>query len=152
MTVIHGTCVCYEGSGILLCGESGVGKSDLALRLMSLGAQLVADDCVSIIKRAGDLWASPLPQGRGLFELRGWGVIEHGWVEKARVNLVVQLQSKPLAAAQRLPDTRVFSMMGVDVPQCHLYGWAESAAASVLCALRHVPVDDTYHCASEATS
>lgn len=152
MTVIHGTCVCYEGQGILLMGESGVGKSDLALRLMSHGAQLVADDCVCITKEAGDLWASPLPQGRGLFELRGWGVIEHGWLEKARVNLVVQLQTKPLTAAQRLPNTRVFSTMGVDVPQCHLYGWAESAAAVVLCALRHAPVDDAYHCASEVSS
>ena len=152
MAVIHGTCVCYEGSGILLCGESGVGKSDLALRLMSHGAQLVADDCVSIIKRAGDLWASPLPQGRGLFELRGWGVIEHDWLEKARVNLVVQLQTKPLTAAQRSSRNRFFSLMGVDVPQCHLYGWAVSAAAAVLCALSHAPVDDTYHCASEAAS
>ena len=150
--VIHGTCVCYEGKGILLCGESGVGKSDLALRLMRCGAQLVADDCVSIIKRAGGLWASPLPQGRGLFELRGWGVIKHDWLEKGKVNLVVQLQTTPLVAAQRLPRTRVFSLMGVDVPQFHLYGWSVSAVASVLCALAHAPVDDTFHCASEAAS
>ena len=44
MKRVRGTCVAIDGSGVLLRGRSGAGKSDLALRLLSTGARLVADD------------------------------------------------------------------------------------------------------------
>ena len=41
---IHASCVALAGKGVLILGDSGAGKSDLALRLMDDGARLVADD------------------------------------------------------------------------------------------------------------
>ena len=42
--ILHGSCVAVEGRGVLIVGPSGAGKSSLALALMALGAELVADD------------------------------------------------------------------------------------------------------------
>ena len=45
-TLLHASCVELSGTGVVLVGPSGSGKSDLALRLIDGGAQLVADDRV----------------------------------------------------------------------------------------------------------
>ena len=50
---IHGTCVAVEGAGVLLCGPSGSGKSDLALRLIDGGALLVAADLPRRVRGGG---------------------------------------------------------------------------------------------------
>lgn len=50
-TILHGTCVAYSQSGLLIIGTSGSGKSALALALMGMDAVLLADDRV-IIKTA----------------------------------------------------------------------------------------------------
>ena len=45
----HSTCVSVDGVGILIIGPSGSGKSTLAMKLITLGAFLVGDDCLSLI-------------------------------------------------------------------------------------------------------
>ena len=45
---IHATCIALDGRGVLLRGPSGSGKSDMALRLIDAGAELVADDRVDL--------------------------------------------------------------------------------------------------------
>ena len=45
---LHATCVQLGGVGVVLLGASGVGKSDLALRLIDAGALLVADDQLEV--------------------------------------------------------------------------------------------------------
>ncbi|MDX5349528.1 MAG: serine kinase, partial [Paracoccaceae bacterium] len=42
--IVHATSVAVDGRGLLILGPSGAGKSSLALRLIALGARLVADD------------------------------------------------------------------------------------------------------------
>ena len=49
---IHASCVAIGGKGVLLLGDSGAGKSDLALRLIDEGARLVADDRAELYRRA----------------------------------------------------------------------------------------------------
>ncbi|MEX1147529.1 MAG: hypothetical protein WEB93_04010, partial [Sphingomonadales bacterium] len=48
VTRLHANCVDFAGVGVLLRGPSGAGKSDLTLRLLDLGARLVADDQVFV--------------------------------------------------------------------------------------------------------
>ena len=74
---IHGTLVEVFGIGVLILGESGVGKSEAALELIERGHRLVADDVVELRRVAGDLL---LGQGTGAhlghhMEIRGLGII-----------------------------------------------------------------------------
>ncbi len=85
---------------VLLLGRSGAGKSDLALRLMALGAELVADDRSDLFVARGRLWAKSPAAIAGLFEVRGVGIIALPFAEKAPVGLVVRLGKPP----KRLPD------------------------------------------------
>ena len=57
--VLHASSVMIEGRVLLLAGQSGRGKSDLALRLIDRGAQLVSDDYTELVARNGILYASP---------------------------------------------------------------------------------------------
>ena len=50
---IHATSVVIEDSGVLIVGNSGLGKSDLALRLIDSGATLISDD-ITICKKVDD--------------------------------------------------------------------------------------------------
>ena len=82
---IHASCVVLRGAGdafgapgdcgILLLGESGAGKSDVALRLIAQAAQLVADDRVVLFTRDGVLFAKPPKTLAGLIEVRGVGIL-----------------------------------------------------------------------------
>jgi serine kinase of HPr protein (carbohydrate metabolism regulator) len=73
---IHATCISLEGLGFLLRGPSGIGKSDLALRMMEYNSQLIADDRVDLTLEGGILIAQAPTCLRGLLEVRGVGVIE----------------------------------------------------------------------------
>ena len=48
--IMHATCVDVNGSGVLIVGHSGSGKSSLAINLLALGSKLVADDQCEIVK------------------------------------------------------------------------------------------------------
>ena len=88
---IHGSCAARDDYGVLLLGPSGVGKSDLLLRLLHHGFALVADDQVCI--EDGWAWA-PAPLA-GLMEVRGLGIMRWPFVQKARLALAVQLEKPP---------------------------------------------------------
>ena len=61
-TIVHASCVTVQGRGVLITGASGSGKSALALSLMALGADLVADDRVILSLDRGRVMASaPVP-------------------------------------------------------------------------------------------
>jgi len=74
---IHGVLVDIYGEGILIMGESGIGKSETALELIKRGHRLVADDVVEI-KKASDkeLVGSSPAVIRHFIELRGIGIID----------------------------------------------------------------------------
>ena len=74
-SILHASCVALAGRGLLIAGASGRGKSSLALRMMALGATLVADDRVAL-RRCGDaVLASAPPAISGLVEARGLGLL-----------------------------------------------------------------------------
>jgi serine kinase of HPr protein (carbohydrate metabolism regulator) len=98
---IHASCIVLadagrpfaapENAGILLLGESGKGKSDLALRLIERGARLVADDRVEIFTRDNTLFARAPKSLAGLIEARGLGIVALPFATEARVALAVEM-------------------------------------------------------------
>ena len=73
----HGVLVAVYGVGVLLTGESGVGKSEAALELVKRGHQLVADDVVDICKVSDNRLVGECPEMiRHYMEIRGIGIID----------------------------------------------------------------------------
>ena len=73
----HGTMLEVYGEGILITGESGVGKSETAIELVKRGHRLIADDAVEIKKISyNTLFAESPPLIRHYIELRGIGVVD----------------------------------------------------------------------------
>lgn len=72
---LHAVLVDVYGLGVLITGESGIGKSECALDLLDRGHRLVADDVVEIRRRGEALVGSPPALTRHHMELRGLGVI-----------------------------------------------------------------------------
>src|SRR5262249_52592585 len=99
-TVMHAVLMDILGLGVLLTGESGIGKSECALDLIVRGHRLVADDTVEIRRRAETILIGTCPElTRHHMELRGLGVINVKELfgiastrSSKRVELVVQLE------------------------------------------------------------
>ncbi len=76
-TTRHAVLVDVYGTGILITGESGVGKSESALELIKRGHQLVADDTVDIMKVSKERLTGEAPETvRHFMEIRGIGIID----------------------------------------------------------------------------
>jgi HPr kinase/phosphorylase len=84
---LHGSCVSKDGNAVLVVGPPGSGKSDLALRLLSRGFELVADDQVDINHGI----ASSPAEIAGLLEARGVGIVRLPYQINARLALIVEL-------------------------------------------------------------
>jgi HPr kinase/phosphorylase len=75
-TAVHGVLVDIYGVGVLITGQSGVGKSETALELVKRGHRLVADDCVEIRQEDQDTLVGTSPELiEHLLEIRGLGII-----------------------------------------------------------------------------
>jgi HPr kinase/phosphorylase len=100
-TAIHGVLVDIYGVGVLIIGQSGVGKSETALELVKNGHRLVADDSVEIRQEDYDsLIGNSPPLIEHLLEIRGLGIINvmtlfgAGAVRsKKRISLVINLEN-----------------------------------------------------------
>ena len=75
-TLMHGTAVALGSAGLLITGRAGAGKSSLALELMALGASLVADDQVVLIRKPEGLLMSAPSTLDGRIEARGIGILK----------------------------------------------------------------------------
>lgn len=74
---IHGVLVDVYGVGVMIMGESGIGKSEAALELIKRGHRLVTDDVVEIRKVSDDTLVGTAPDiTRHLIELRGIGIVD----------------------------------------------------------------------------
>jgi HPr kinase/phosphorylase len=75
-TRLHGVLVDVYGIGILITGESGIGKSEVALELIKRGHRLVTDDAVDIKEIDGELIGTSPNITIGMLEVRGIGIID----------------------------------------------------------------------------
>ena len=121
MINIHGTLVCFNDEGILLIGNSGSGKSDLALRLIQeKGAKLVADDRVDIENIHGELYGSAPKEIAGKIEIRGLGIAHIDFVPKERITLCIEL-CLDRREIERMPMPDYVDFLGVSVTKIKLY-------------------------------
>lgn len=125
-TVVHGDLVDVLGLGVLIIGESGIGKSEGALELVARGHRLVADDIVEVRRRDESfLEGTAPPAARFFMEVRGLGVIDvqalfgiSAVIEAKQIGLVVQLERwDPGRDYERLGlDDRTYELLGIRVP------------------------------------
>ncbi|MFN3558721.1 MAG: HPr kinase/phosphorylase [Brevundimonas sp.] len=111
-----------------LWGEPGVGKSDLALRLIGMGWTLVADDYAHLFASAGRLYARAPDTIAGRMEARGVGILPVRTLDLARVVLAVDLAHEPV---ERLPEPGFRTLEGVSVPLLRLDPREASAGEKV---------------------
>jgi len=140
--LVHGTCVAFGRRAALLRGNPGAGKSDLALRVLSLPDEgedrpsLVADDQVWIEARPGTgLLASPPPALAGKIEVRGLGIVEVPFLPEAELVLVCDLVNEE--GAPRMPPESWdrATIAGVAVPLLKLAPFEASAPLKLKMAL-----------------
>ena len=127
----HATTLDIKGVGVMLRGDSGVGKSECALALIERGHSLVADD-LTVIKLLDEreLMASSRPLNRGYMECRGIGIINVAEMfgvkcvrlEK-RIDMVVSLREwTPDAIEERTGlEENYYEILGMKVPHIELY-------------------------------
>jgi len=124
-----GTCVDFDGVGVILRGPSGCGKSDLALRLIRQGARLVADDMTLIMNDRDGLTASAPPAIAGMIEVRGIGIVRLSHAASTRLAAVIDLVSG--AAVERMPEPATCDLLGVRLPRYALCAFEASSADKV---------------------
>ncbi len=113
--------------GILLMGSSGIGKSDLALRLIDRGARLVADDRCIVTADAGRVMCRPPANLAGKLEVRGVGIVTLPFVAPVRAVVVVRLADR----YERLPVLGWEEVVGVRLPSAVLAPFETSAPVKV---------------------
>lgn len=126
-TTIHGVFLDVLGVGVLITGQSGVGKSELALELISRGGGLIADDVVELYRLGPESIEGRCPGLlRDFLEVRGLGVLnirtifgEAALRPRKNVSLIVHLERPPgadITHLERLPlKPGTESLMGVDI-------------------------------------
>jgi serine kinase of HPr protein (carbohydrate metabolism regulator) len=129
---LHASSVALDGRAVMICGPSGSGKSDLALRLLDRGFKLVSDD-QTIVRKDGDrLLASAPSTIRGKLEVRGIGIVDVETVTDVPVAMFVDLASD----MQRLPDdSRERLVLGIKIPLVTVDAMTASASSKVAMAL-----------------
>ncbi len=122
----HGVFVEVYGEGVLILGDSGVGKSEIALELIKRGHRLIADDAVEIRKVSHKTLVGSAPENiRHFIELRGVGVVNArrlfgvGSVKVSdKIDMVIQLE--PWDAEKNYDrlglDAETLDILGVSVP------------------------------------
>jgi HPr kinase/phosphorylase len=126
-TTVHAVLMDILGLGVLVVGESGIGKSECALDLILRGHRLVADDTVEIRRRAESVLIGTCPDlTRDLMEIRGLGIINVRELfgvastrASKRIELVVSLERWEVGRQyDRLGlDERHYEILGLRVPQ-----------------------------------
>ena len=133
---IHATCIAIDGYGVLLRGPSASGKSDLALRLINAGGELVADDRVNLLVRPDGLCASAPRALYGLLEVRGLGILRLPATKKTNITLVCELDN--LEPIERMPEDKSTCISGVELPLIAISPFEISSVLKVQLALKLV--------------
>jgi HPr kinase/phosphorylase len=140
---LHGTCVSVNGEGVLILGEPGTGKSDLALRLIDepgfgvseslMRGKLISDDQVIITRHEDRLVASAPANISGKLEIRGLGIVALATQPSVPLSLVAKLQTH--SGIERLSDHGTFDILGMALPLVEIDGTSPSAPARLRAAL-----------------
>ena len=132
---IHSTSVVIDDNGVLILGDSGSGKSDLALRLIDNGATLISDDISICRKNSNNIYLYCPPEIKGLLEVREIGIITVPFVERVKLRLVVNLKSNN---NERFPKDSCFRILGIKIPIINIEGKNSSAVAKIKVKLNEI--------------
>ena len=109
----HGVLLDISGEGVMITGDSGIGKSESAIELIMRGHRLVADDAVEIRRISNQLIGTAPEVIRHYIELRGIGVIDvrqlfgmSAIMEESRIDLVVQFE--------QWDETKFYDRLGIE--------------------------------------
>jgi serine kinase of HPr protein (carbohydrate metabolism regulator) len=139
MLLVHATTVEVAGTGVLIRGPAGSGKSDLALRLVDGGARLVADDQTAVERHGDRLIARCPPTIAGKLEVRGLGIVQILAAPQATLGLVVDLV--PPDRVERMPDLNYVEILGISIKSLNLAPFEASAAAKLRLAVVSARMD-----------
>ena len=132
---MHSSSVVIDDNGVLILGDSGSGKSDLALRLIDNGATLISDDISICRKNSNNIYLFCPPEIKGLLEVREIGIITVPFVERIKLRLVVNLKSKN---NERFPKDNSFRILGIKIPLISIEGKNSSAVAKIKVKLNEI--------------
>jgi HPr kinase/phosphorylase len=137
--LVHATTISLDGTAVMIRGESGSGKSDLALQVLEtqgsgltgkpIAALLVADD-QTLLRREGNMVLASSPQTiKNLLEVRGQGIMTVLSVQDIPLVLVVDLT--PKAHIERMPQDQDLQtrILGLTLPRVAIDPGSLSAAA-----------------------
>ena len=95
---IYGVMMNIFGKGVMICGKSGIGKSELALDLINRGHMLVADDCVDVSRVHKNIICRAPKVLKNMLEIRGLGVVDvtklfgaNASLEKCQLDFIINL-------------------------------------------------------------
>ncbi len=125
--VVSGGLMSIYGTGVLITGESGIGKSELELDLIKRGHIFVADDLVEISRVNKTIYGRAPENLRRMLEIRGIGVVDvnimfggHCFLEKCHVNFVINMVNRDqylrLNPDRLNPNEKTINLLGVEKP------------------------------------
>ncbi|MFV0382007.1 MAG: HPr(Ser) kinase/phosphatase [Breznakia sp.] len=124
---LHGVLLSIYGKGVLIRGESGMGKSEIALDLVRRGHQLISDDLVDCHLVHNEIVGYPPKLLAGFIELRGIGIVNiekiygtNSTLPKKKIDFVVELQAWNFEAEYDrvgIEETKYEDVMGVSIPK-----------------------------------
>ena len=146
---VHGVYMEVMGMGILITGESGIGKSELALELLSRNHRLIADDAVEFVRVGPDVIVGQCPTLLSDYlEVRGLGILdvrlmfgETAVRHKKKLHLIVRLetiQRQKMSKINRLESEQMTrTILDVEIPEVALFvGPGRNLAVLVETAIR----------------
>ena len=133
---VPGTCIEVEGLGVIFRGPTGIGKSDLALRLIDSGACLIADDFTELAIENGILIARAPKIIRHLLEVRGIGILKIGSALKVKLGVIIDLV-KP-EQVERRPEDQSVEILGKHIPLFRLFPLEASGPIKVRLIVRQL--------------
>ena len=146
---VHGVYMEVMGMGILITGESGIGKSELALELLSRNHRLIADDAVEFVRVGPDVIVGQCPTLLSDYlEVRGLGILdvrlmfgETAVRHKKKLHLTVRLetiQRQKMSKINRLESKQMTrAILDVEIPEVALFvGPGRNLAVLVETAIR----------------
>lgn len=123
---LHGVLISVFGKGVLITGESGMGKSEIALELIRRGHVLVADDRVDVAKVHNNLLGRAPELLQGMLEIRGIGIIDvakmfgaSALLARNNIDVIIKLEKydqKQDYARVGIEDDQFTNILDIEVP------------------------------------